>query len=137
MPSKFESKLFPSIARITAAVTVVFVGVVFFVTHEGSKSEQPFRDVYSPDGMYVAAVENDSAVNLSARPVHGTWWNVAEGEGRIADVKWVGTRKLEVDIRPDPSAIGDPGELPRQRSNFADVQVVYRLVPEQVALARQ
>ena len=135
MPSKFESKLFPSIARITAVVSVVFVGTVYFVASRGtSTQERPFKDVYSPDNQYVAAIENNSKLNLTAQPVHAHWWNVAEGEGRIVDAKWITPRVLEVDfLAGDANSPGDPNELPRQRSSFGDVQIMYRLVQEKVA----
>ena len=135
MPSKFESKLFPSIARITTAVSLAFVGAVYFVSTRGtSNKEQPFRDVYSPDGLFVASIEHNSQLNLSARPAHGTRWNLAEGEDRIVDAKWITPRRLEVDILPgDPSGPGDPSELPRQRSQFGDVRISYHVISERIA----
>src|SRR5438874_2801153 len=135
MPSKFESKLFPSIARITAAVSVAFVGVVYLVATRGSSTSQPpFKDYYSPDNLYVAAIQNESRLDLTALPVHMRWWNVAEGDGRIVDAKWLAPRLLQVDILPgDPGSPGNPRELPRQRSTFGDVQIRYRVVQQQVA----
>jgi len=135
MPSKFESKLFPSIARITAAVAVVFVGTVYFVATKGSSTqEKPFKDYYSPDNRYVAAIENNSSLNLTAEPIHSHWYNLAEGEGRIVDAKWLNPRLLQVDILPgDPKEPGDPSELPRERSSFGTVRIQYRLVQEKVA----
>lgn len=135
MASKFEMKLFPSLARIAAAVSIAFVAAVYVIGTRGStRQEQPFQDVYSPDKFYVAGIDNGSQVNLTSPFMHGKWWRVAEGDNRIVGARWLAPRRLEIDFRPgDQNGIDDPKELPRQRTRFRDVEFVYRLVPVTVA----
>lgn len=126
MPSKFEMQLFPPMTAVILAGTAVFLGVAAVHTRVGSEPA-PYVDSPSPDGLYDASVENGSVVNITTAMEHMHWYNVAEGPERIVDARWIGRRCLQVDFKLDPSDGDDT--LPRQRTRFADVQIVYRPAP--------
>lgn len=128
MASKFEITLIPRVAAVIAVGSVLFTGVVCLAARFGARDEPPYRDYPSPDGRYAASIEHGSLVNVTVKGAHGRWWTLAEGQNRIAALKWLAPKTLQVLFVPgNQNSPDDPQELPRERSRFFDVAVTYKL----------